>query len=220
MEGPDRYEPLPEISELPRWLWRKMGRGLRIAIVATAVAGLAAAAAAMPAILESKDERAALERKERAALTAERIKELQAEQRPHFGRSEATAPAAAGPRERLAARARMLDELSASILADARKRFRAGKLDGPILRAECAAFPRTVDGKGAESDLSRRRGGYYCVAVTAEFERSDASVGGELGHPFRARIDFKSGRYAYCKISGRADLPRDPAVTTPRACGG
>jgi hypothetical protein len=214
VEAPDRYEPLPGLTELPRWLWRRLGRGARIAIAAALVACVAAAAVAMPAILEAKDERAAAERRERAQLIAQQVERLKAEQRPRFGRSPAAAP------DDLQARAKVMDDLRAAILTDARRRVRAGALDGPIRRAQCTAFPRTVDGKGAESDLSRRRGGYFCVAVTAEFERSSASVGGALGHPYRAQVDFRTGRYAYCKIAGRADIPREQLVTTPRACGG
>ncbi len=69
-------------------------------------------------------------------------------------------------------------------------------------------------------DLSRRLGRYACVAATSEFERSETSVGGLLGYPYRAQVDFDSGRFALCKISGRPDPTPDPRVTTPGACGG
>jgi hypothetical protein len=111
-------------------------------------------------------------------------------------------------------------ELSASVLADARLRVRRGVLEGPVLRVECEPFPRSVDAVGADSDLTRRRGRYSCIAVTAEFERTEQSIGGIVGHQYRALVDFESGRYAYCKISGQAGPERDQLVTTPETCGG
>ncbi|MBD0282024.1 MAG: hypothetical protein ICV69_07500, partial [Thermoleophilaceae bacterium] len=130
------------------------------------------------------------------------------------------APAGAGPEQLLAARADVMDGLVAAILRDARRRVRLGALKGPILRARCEPFPRTVEGVGAERDLSRRRGRFSCVAVTAEIPRGEASVGGVIGHQYRVLVDFETGRYAYCKVSGRPEPVPDPRVTTPRACGG
>ena len=45
-------------------------------------------------------------------------------------------------------------------------------------------------------------------------------AGGVIGHQYRALVDFRTGRYAYCKISGQSGPSRDQLVTTPRACGG
>jgi hypothetical protein len=146
---------------------------------------------------DSRRERAASEQRQREALHDRRIRELRAEQRPRFGSSDAAAPAAA------------LGDLSASIAADARRRVRTGALNGPIRRVDCEPFPR-----GTDPARARRSGRYACLAVTSEFE------GGALGHPYRAKIDFESGRYAFCKISGRVDIVANPEVTTPRVCGG
>jgi hypothetical protein len=217
---PDRYEPLPGSTRLPSWVWSRMGRGVRITLGVVLLAAVAAAVPLIVAISQSKQERAESERRERSELQEQHIRRLQAEQRPRFGRSESAAPAGARASVRLAARARLLDEVSATILADARRRVRAGALNGPIVRVRCEPFPRTAKGVGADKDLSRRRGRYSCLAVTTEFERSEVSVGGALGHPYRAKVDFETGRYAYCKISGRPDPTPDPRVTTPEACGG
>jgi hypothetical protein len=216
----DRYEPLPSLPELPGWLWRKTGRGLRIglAVVVLAIAG--ATIAAIPQLSESKQERAEAARRERAAHLERQARALAAEQRPRFGRSAAVAPVGAEEAERLAAREQMLDDLAASVLVDARKRVREGDLKGPVRRVECEPFPRTVDGVGAEADLSQRRGGYACVAITAQFERSEESIGGVIGHPYRARIDFRTGRYGFCKISGVPGPEREFLVTVPPECGG
>jgi hypothetical protein len=216
----ERYEPLPGITELPGWLWRRTGRRLRIVAIVVFLAALAPAVALVSSARESAQESAERERRQRAELRERRILELQAEQRPRFGRSESAAPPGADAPERLSARAAVLEDLIAGILADARRRVRLGALDGPILRVACEPFPRTTQGVGADRDLSLRVGRYACVAATGEFGRSEASVGGLLGHPYRAQVDFDSGRFALCKISGRPDPTPDPRVTTPRACGG
>jgi hypothetical protein len=67
---PDRYEPLPGFTEMPMWLWRKTSRGLRIAAGVFVLAAIGVTAAVAPAIDESKDERAATERREQAAKRA------------------------------------------------------------------------------------------------------------------------------------------------------
>lgn len=197
-----------------------MGRGARVASALVLVVAIAIGVALLPGMLESKQERAQSERRERAQLRAERIRELEAEQRPRFRRSESVAPAGASDRQRLAARAGLMDELSRAVLADSRRRVRRGELDGPVRRAVCEPFPRTVNGIGADRDLSRRSGRYSCVAVTAEFERGQASIGGVIGHQYRTLVDFETGRYAFCKVSGQAGPSREQLVTTPRACGG
>jgi hypothetical protein len=171
------------------------------------LAVIAAGVALVPALrgaARDNDER--LER-ERAGQRAELARQLEAEQRPVRGRSRSVAPT-------LAARAALMDELAAAIASDARARVRRGDLRGRIRRVECEPYPRTVDGLGAEKDLSRRRGRYSCLAITSEFS------GGVIGHTYRALVDFETGRYAYCKIAGQSGPSRDQLVTTPRACGG
>jgi hypothetical protein len=216
----DRYEPLPGIADLPRWLWRKVGRRLRIGVVVALALAVGGTVALLPSINESRQQRAASEQRQREALRASRIRELQAEQRPRSGRSRSTAPAGAAPRVRLAARATAMDDLRAAIVADARARVRAGALAGPILRVECEPYPRSVGAVDPARRLSMRSGRYACIAVTSEFERTEESVGGALGHPYRAMIDFERGAYAFCKIAGRTDPTHNRQVTTPRACGG
>ncbi|HEY1274484.1 MAG TPA: hypothetical protein VGF25_06225 [Thermoleophilaceae bacterium] len=217
---PERYEPLPGFAELPGWLWRRMGRGGRIAAAIAVLAIVAAGIALAPGIRETKKERAEADRAARSEQLAAKVRRLRREQRPRFGRSESVAPAGAGAAERLRARAAMMDELSGAILADARRRIRAGSLEGPVKRTDCEPFPRTVSGKGAEADLTRRRGNYFCLAVTADFERSEASLGGALGYPYRALVHFETGRYAYCKVAGQPGPTSHQLVVTPKACGG
>jgi hypothetical protein len=168
-------------------------------VVVAFVLALAGTAALVPALDDTRDRRAAAERRAQDALHERRVGALRAEQRPRRGRVAATSRPAA------------LGELAAAIAADARRRVRAGALEGTIRRAACEPFPRSLD---PARQLARRRVRLACLAVTAEFE------GGALGHPYRALIDFATGRYAFCKVSGRPDPTPDPEVTTPRACGG
>jgi hypothetical protein len=215
-----RYEPLPGFAELPGWIFRKLGRRGRVAIVLAFIGLIALALALAPMLRESKQQRAASERRERAALRERAIRRLQAEQRPRFRVSDSLAPVGAAPGTRLEARGALMDELSAAIEADARRRVRRGALEGPILGVDCEPFPRTLAGVGADRDLSRRSGRYACLVATSRFKAGESSIGGALGHPYRAKVDFQTGRYAFCKISGRPAPTADPRVTTPPACGG
>jgi hypothetical protein len=216
----DRYEPMPGIAELPGWLWRRTGRAARLAALGLLVLLLVAAAALVPVILESKEERAESDRRERAERRAELVRRLETEQRPRLRRSASVAPPEAPAAEQLAARSELVDEMNAEMLADARARVRSGDLDGPIRRVECEPFPRSVDAVGAHEQLGRSTGRYACVAVTAEFGSGEVGATGVIGHQYRTMVDFETGRYAFCKVSGQAGPAREQLVTTPRACGG
>jgi hypothetical protein len=213
----DRYEPMPGVAELPGWVWRRMGRAVRIGVLAAVVAAIGAGAALLPGILESKEDRAETERRERAERRAELVRRLEAEQRPRFRRFASVAPPDAGAEAQLAARGALMDALPAEILRDARDRVRRGQLDGPISRVQCEPFPRTVAGVGADEVLARRVGRYACVAVRADFGTGEAGATGVIGHTYRTRVDFATGRYAFCKVSGQAGPAREQLVTTPRA---
>jgi hypothetical protein len=171
------------------------------------LAVLALAVAMVPTLRDSAREQDDALQRARADERAELARRLEAEQHPVRGRSRSVAPT-------LAARASLMDELAAAIASDARARVRRGELDGQIRGVECEPFPRTVDGLGADRDLTRRRGGYSCLAITSEF------TGGVIGHQFRVLVDFETGRYAFCKIAGQSGPSRDQLVTTPRVCGG
>lgn len=216
----ERYEPLPGILEMPGWAWGKIGRGGRIATVVVLTALAATGIALASTLREPAQDRERAEQRQRAQDKAALVRRLRAEQQPRFARSPLVAPADASEASRLASRARLLDEVESTILADARRRARLGQLNGPFMRADCEPFPRTLTGAGAgaEKDLARRSGRYSCVAVNAEFKASEENVGGVLGQNYRTKVDFRTGRFAYCKIAGQAGPTRDPLATTPRAC--
>jgi hypothetical protein len=215
----DRYEPLPGVAALPGWIWRRTPKPLRIALGAALLAALATAVVVGADIRDAEQEREQSEQRERQAQRERFVETLEAEQRPRFGRSNALVPASASARRRLAGRAKVMERLSALILADARRRVRRGELDGPIRRVECEPFPRTVEGVGADRDLSRRRGRFACIAITAEFG-SQTTTRGVIGHQYRTLVDFETRRFAYCKVAGQAGPSREQLVTTPEACGG
>jgi hypothetical protein len=213
---PDRYEPMPGIIDLPGWLWRRLPPVAKVGLVVGFVALIVVAVLIAPGIRESKSERERAEQQQRQRIQAAHQQRIQRVQRPRF----ATGPAATSG---VAARRRLLDSASATLLVDARRRVAAGQLRGPIEGIDCEPFPRTVAGVGAEDSTAQRYGRYACIAVTAEFKRSEASSGGLIGHPYRMRIDFDSGRYAYCKVAGRPGeglLTRRVTVSVPRVCGG
>jgi hypothetical protein len=214
--SPDRYEPLPGIAGLPRWIWGKLPRAARIAVALLPVAVVGLVLILGPGIDESKDERARAERERLARLDADRVQRIRAEQRPRIRRG---APAG----EDLAARAALVAALPPAVEADARARVAAGSLDGPIREVQCEPYPRSVDGRGAHLDPAQPAGRYSCLAVTRAVQATERNEAGAIGHPYRAMIDFDTGRYAFCKVSGRpgeGSIGRQTLVRVPAVCGG
>ena len=218
---PDRYEPMPGFTELPAWLWRKLGRGAKLALGATALLAAAAIAVLAPQIAETNRTRADDERRERAERRAERIRRLREEVRPRDGRSASIDPIDAAEAPRLAARVALLDDVKGTVRGDARRRLQDGELTGEAQRVTCERYPRTRGGTPPERDLGRATARYSCTAVTAEFRPGAATrEGGVIGHPYRVLIDFRTGRFTFCKTTGVTGPERDQAVTVPVACGG
>jgi hypothetical protein len=199
-----RYEPLPGLDQLPGWLWRRTGPWVRVAIGLALLVAIASSAVLVPALRREQRAFAAAEQRARDARHTLAIKALKREQQPRFGRSAHTG------------RPAMRRDLEGAILTDARTRG----LPGPILRAACEPFPKRVGEPPPELDPRASSGGYSCLAVTSEIDRSAATTGGVLGHPYRANLDFATGRFAFCKVAGRPDPIKDPEVTTPRVCAG
>jgi hypothetical protein len=214
----DRYEPLPGLAQLPAFVWRRLPRVAKLAVVAAGIAAVVAAILLAPGIQRSREERAREEAAELARIQRQEIAATKREQRPRFDRG-----AAAGAD--LAARRRLLASAEASIRADASARTAAGefKLNGTVMRVECEGYPRAADAVPPDADPARRVGRYACIAVTSEIPATSGNRAGVLGHPYRARIDFRSGRYAFCKVRGRPGelaVKAKGSVPLPRACGG
>ena len=154
-----------------------MGIGLALGLVAIFIAGVMAS----PSITETKEERARVEAAERAAHLARERARVAREQRP--------VSAIAGP----APRAALEDKLAGYVLRDARARIEAGTLKGTARRSFCELRPPRA---------TAARGRYMCTVVTSEIVGPNGQRG-NLGYPFSAVIDYRSGRMTWCK----ANLP-------------
>jgi hypothetical protein len=212
----DRYEPLPGLSGLPAFVWRRLPRVAKLALIGAAVGAVVLAILLAPGIQRAKEERARAEASESARIQRLELERTRREQRPRVGRG---APAGSN----LEARAALVASAAASIRADASERSAAGEFNGPIKRVDCEPYPPRADGVPADQVPSKRFGLYSCLAVTSDIPATSGNRGGALGHPYRARIDFRSGRYGFCKYRGR---PGELAVKAERgvplspACGG
>ena len=212
----DRYEPLPGLLQLPGYVWRRLGRPAKVAVVVAAVAAVVAAVLAAPSIQRSNEEHARAEAEKSARIERRQIELTRRQQRPRFARG-----AAAG--KDLGARRQLLSSAEGSILTDASTRAAAGEFNGPIMRVRCEGFPPDENIVPADADPVKRVGLYGCIAVTSEIPATSGNRSGLLGHPYRMRINFENGRYAFCKVRGRpgelaVKAPRP--VNLPRVCGG
>ena len=131
---------------------------------------------------------------------------LSPERRAQVEREQAAKTDRGDPARSAGERGALVSELESSVLRDARARVRKKELRGPIRRVACEPT---------------RRGDHVlsCTAVTNELEAADENannreVTGVTGHPFRAVVDFETGRYAWCK---RIFVPGEGGVIDPRA---
>jgi len=101
-----------------------------------------------------------------------------------------------------------LAEMELAITADTALRARAGELPTRPRRTECRPLGR--------------RGGrlvFSCTAVTSDIRGAGSGV---VGYPFRAALDPRTARFAFCKVSGRPGegfLGPDQGVPLSPACG-
>src|SRR3954447_14999965 len=128
------------------------------------------------------------------AVRRERAR-LRAEQRPRF------ASGRPGLRSR-AGQERLVAGLERAITADTRARFQAGLLESRALDTECEHFVRPVVLHPPPPRLGARSAGYECTAATVRLHTSVSRTGTAiLGYPFWARVNFATGRLAWCKIT-------------------
>jgi hypothetical protein len=141
-EPTERYEPMPPLIELPRWLWRKLPRWGRAAALLLAAAAIAGIVAAMPGTVASK--RSAKQEGQRIQREARR--RLALDQRPNF-RSLRTGSAP-------------IAQLRHAILDDARQRARRRLIAGPIVSVTCTRVASDRSGRTA----------FACAAETPVFK--------------------------------------------------
>jgi hypothetical protein len=215
-EANDRYEPLPGFFELPAFVWRKLPLAGKAGVVALGAAVVILAIVLSPVIQSSKDERARSDAALRARHERQEIAQIRREQRPRFARG---APAGRD----VAARERLVASAAASIKADADTRSAAGEFHGPILRVRCEPFPPSSAPVAPDQVPSRATGRYKCLAVTSDIPATAGNRKGAVGQIYRTKIDFRSGRYAFCRARGRPGelaVRADALVALPEVCGG
>ena len=219
---PERHEPLPGLLDLPAFLLRQLApRGRRAVIAFGAVLLVAVAVGAIvavPHLRRSELERDRSEARAAKAAAAARRVRLTRESRPRIG----SGPAAAGLRPGAALRARraLMISVEASVLEDARDRFRS---EGPYLGARCTALPKRLESRPPQDNLAVPIARVECLAIERALAPSARTAGVLLGQPFYARVDFTRGRYAWCKIeeeAGEGFTGVQVSVPVPRACGG
>jgi hypothetical protein len=194
---------MPGLLGLPAHVLRRLSpRGRRVAAAAGLLllgATVAGAIVLAPRIAETRRENAEAARRA-SVLAAQRARaRLVEEQRPRHGR--VADPAAAGA------------AIEAAITRDASRRAATGELDNPARRTVCQAL-----GRGDGRTL------LGCTAITSELKGTAQVRGVRVGYSYRAALTVRTGRYAFCKTSGRPALGFAskglPEVHLPRACGG
>jgi hypothetical protein len=196
-------------------------RGLLAGGAVLLLLGAGAAALIAPAIDDSKERTAAAEARAAAQQREANRRETIAEQRPRRLEAAALRPAAgAADAERLAAREALLRRAETAISDDARARARAGELGGNPRGTECEPYPKRTP--GPEADLATARGVYDCLVFVRAVPETETNVGGQIGYPFRAVLDFGRFTVTWCKtnpVPGERVVP-DPrtVVELPRAC--
>ncbi len=187
-------------------------RALAIGGAALLVLLAGAAALIVPAIDGSKDRAAAADAREAAERREARNRKTIAEQRPRTLDAAALRPAsgAADP-ERIAARQALLRRAETAISADARARADAGELEGNPRGTECEPYPKRDP--GPEADLAAARGVYDCLVFVRAVPATETNIGGQVGYPFRAVLDFERFSVTWCKTN---PVPGERVVPDPR----
>lgn len=186
-------------------LSKKAKLGIAGGVVALLIVGGIVWALVSPSIHESKRNAAKRDAAQQAAFVRRETARLKAEQRLHRAR-------AATPGEAPAA---LVIDLQAAINADSLARVKAGTFDGPIQGTTCEPV------KTGPLVPNATRGGYQCLAVTAEI-KPGVEVGGRIGYPFWAVVNYRRETFAWCKINPkggeRATQSLEPVVNPPAGC--
>lgn len=194
---------MPPLSQLPRWLWARMGTPARAAAVIAALGLVAAAIVMAPRLADINRDNRAADRREAAQAEADRVRRIRELQRP---RTVAV---------RASSRMSLRRSLERAIVKD------SGARPGmsPVKRVECVGPPGRPT---PEDDRDVRHGRYACTAVTADVANAGSSGRGFTGYPYRAVVDFQTGKATLCRVAGQAAegfLDRR-AVPVPAACTG
>jgi hypothetical protein len=192
------------------------------AVLLIVVAG--AAALIVPAIDGAKERTAAADAREAAQRREANRRAQIAEQRPRTLDAAALRPGAGAPGARqIAAREALLRRTEAAISDDARARADAGELEGRPQGTQCEPYPKAASRDDwPDRDLGAERGVFDCLVLVRAIASTRTNVGGQLGYPFRAVLDFGRFRVVWCKtnpVPGERVVP-DPrtVLQLPKAC--
>jgi hypothetical protein len=199
-------------------------RGLLIGAAVVLVVAAGAAALIAPAIDDSKERTAAADAREAAQRREASRRATMAEQRPRTLDAASLRPGAGAPdAQRIAAREALLRRAETAISADARARADAGELRGRPQGTECEPYPKAATRDAwPDRDLAAARGVYDCLVFVRAISSTETNIGGQLGYPFRAVLDFDRFRVTWCKtnpVPGERVVP-DPrtVIELPKAC--
>jgi hypothetical protein len=200
------------------------GRTLAIAAALLVVVVAGAAALIVPAIDAGKERDAAAQAREDAARREASRRETIREQRPRTLEVASLQPAAGAPDAQvLSAREALLRRAEAAISEDARARADAGELEGNPQGTQCEPYPKRSDrADWPDRDLAAGRGVYDCLVFVRAVPKTETSIGGQVGYPFRAVVDFDRFSITWCKtnpVPGERVVP-DPrtVLELPKAC--
>ncbi len=178
--------------------FRPSRRTSAIVLAVIAVIGIGAAVL-IPAMRDhAAADRAAAHRAQAHLEAAERARIIR-EQRPRFAAGPARRPGEGA----LAHRRRLVAAGANVISADARRRVKAGTVDGPVAGTECTPFPTTDTRRQQEDDPAIARGRYECLAYERRFPLSELegkARTGVIGVPYWLVVDYGKARYAYCRL--------------------
>jgi hypothetical protein len=165
----------------------------------------AALAVLVPRIDSAKESRAAQDAAAAAHARAANRARIIAEQRPRHGSDEALKPASgASASEQAAARTALVHRVETAILDDSRARARAGEIRPVQGPTSCEVTPGTKVGA---------IGVYDCFTITRQIKSSSGNIGGTIGYPYRAVVDFGKFSYTWCKTE---QLPGERLIPDPR----
>jgi hypothetical protein len=187
----------------------KLSKRAKLTIAGGIAALLAAAAVTWvlvsPSINSSKENAARRNAAKQAAFIHSEIHRLTLEQRLHTGRGTRAGET----------RTALVADLQQAITADALGRVKTGTFEGPIHGTQCQAI-----GFGPLKPTAIR-GGYQCVAINAVIPKG-VEVGGQIGYPFWAVVNYRHGTFAWCKVNPKpgekATQTLEPVVNPPAGC--
>jgi hypothetical protein len=187
----------------------KMSKRAKLAIagggLALVAAGIVAWLLVSPSINHAKQAATTRDAAQKAAFIRSETRRLKVDQRLHRGRGHIRDEGSSA----------LVKDLQAAITADALSRAKAGTVAGPIRGTRCEPV------KLGPLVPNSSRGGYQCVAINEHIMKG-SKLGGLLGYPFWAVVDYRHRAFVWCKVNPKpgemAVRTLEPVVNPPAAC--